>query len=97
MTVTAYPLGIQRLRAPAKAVLAFLLAQDGEVHPYAITQGTGFVSGGLSPMLRRFENAGLLTSRWEEPIESVAEGRPRRRYVRLTAAGVEFAKAVCER
>ena len=48
-------------------------------------------SGTLYPILLRFEKAGLLESRWEEETpESL--GRPRRRFYRLTRAGVQVAQ-----
>jgi DNA-binding PadR family transcriptional regulator len=54
---------------------------------------TGIPSGRLYPLLLRFEERGLLQSRWEE-LDPRAAGRPRRRYYRLTAAGVELAQQV---
>ena len=48
-------------------------------------------SGTLYPILLRFERAGLLKSRWEK--ERPAElGRPRRRFYRMTSAGVKVAR-----
>jgi PadR family transcriptional regulator PadR len=47
-------------------------------------------SGTLYPILLRFERAGLLESRWEtERPEKL--GRPRRRFYRMTQAGVQVA------
>lgn len=47
-------------------------------------------SGTLYPILLRFERAGLLESRWEtERPEEL--GRPRRRFYRMTQAGVQVA------
>src|SRR3954468_6162759 len=48
-------------------------------------------SGTLYPVLLRFERAGLLESRWEEETPA-SLGRPRRRFYRLTRAGVEVAQ-----
>ena len=48
-------------------------------------------SGTLYPILLRFEKAGLLESRWEsERPEEL--GRPRRRFYRMTQAGVQVAR-----
>ena len=44
-------------------------------------------SGTLYPILLRFEKAGLFESRWEEDTPATL-GRPRRRFYRLTHAGV---------
>jgi DNA-binding PadR family transcriptional regulator len=54
-----------------------------------ITKAAGLLSGTLYPLLIRFENAGWLTSRWEEdsPVEI---GRPKRRLYRITGAGVRM-------
>ena len=43
--------------------------------------------GTLYKALDRLERAGLLESRWEDPNIGAGEGRPRRRFYRLTAAG----------
>lgn len=43
--------------------------------------------GTLYKALDRLERAGLLESRWEDPLIGAAEGRPRRRFYRLTLAG----------
>jgi len=47
-------------------------------------------SGTLYPILLRFERAGLLESRWEKERPEKL-GRPRRRFYRMTAAGVRVA------
>jgi PadR family transcriptional regulator, regulatory protein PadR len=47
--------------------------------------------GTLYKALARLEDAGLLTSRWEDP--AAAEGRPRRRLYELTGRGAEVAAA----
>lgn len=43
--------------------------------------------GTLYKALDRLERAGLLESRWEDPLIGAGEGRPRRRFYRLTLAG----------
>lgn len=43
--------------------------------------------GTLYKALDRMEHAGLLESRWEDPLVAAAAGRPRRRLYRVTAAG----------
>ena len=48
-------------------------------------------SGTLYPILLRFEKAGLFESRWEEETPA-SLGRPRRRFYRLTHAGVQVAQ-----
>jgi hypothetical protein len=48
-------------------------------------------SGTLYPLLLRFEKAGVLTSRWEDGRPEDL-GRPRRRFYRMTPAGVRVAE-----
>ena len=43
--------------------------------------------GTLYKALDRMERAGLLDSRWEDPLVAAEQGRPRRRLYRVTAAG----------
>ena len=45
--------------------------------------------GTLYKALDRLERSGLLESRWEDPLISASEGRPRRRLYRVTLAGDE--------
>jgi PadR family transcriptional regulator PadR len=49
--------------------------------------------GTLYRALDRLEEAGLLASRWEDPLIAADEGRPRRRLYRLTASGQRAASA----
>jgi PadR family transcriptional regulator, regulatory protein PadR len=43
--------------------------------------------GTLYKALDRMQKAGLLVSRWEDPMAAAAEERPRRRLYRVNAAG----------
>jgi PadR family transcriptional regulator len=43
--------------------------------------------GTLYKALERLERAGYLASRWEDPQLAAADGRPRRRFYRLTLSG----------
>jgi DNA-binding PadR family transcriptional regulator len=43
--------------------------------------------GTLYKALDRMQKSGLLESEWEDPATAAAEGRPRRRLYRVTAAG----------
>ena len=51
-----------------------------------ISKGTAISSGTLYPLLQRLEQAGWMTSAWEEIVPSEA-GRPRRRFYTLTGLG----------
>ena len=57
-----------------------------------LSKATGVSSGTLYPLLQRLEQAGWVTSEWEE-IDPSEAGRPRRRYYTLTALGQSRAAA----
>jgi PadR family transcriptional regulator PadR len=61
-----------------------------------IGAAAGLPSGTVHPILARLERVGWLESRWEE-INPRAEGRPARRYYRLTPDGMELARSVLAR
>lgn len=60
---------------------------EGSRFGFDIMQVSGLTSGTVYPTLDRLEQAGLLTSQWEEAAAAHAEGRPARRYFTLTATG----------
>jgi DNA-binding PadR family transcriptional regulator len=70
-----------------KVVAALLEDPAIERYGLQLMQDTGLPSGTLYPILVRLERAGWVQSRWED-VDPVAEGRPNRRYYRLTATGV---------
>jgi PadR family transcriptional regulator, regulatory protein PadR len=82
---------------PTQRVLEALLA-DAERELYGLEIGTsaGLRSGTVHPILARLEGIGWLASRWED-VDASAEGRPARRYYRLTADGVLAARAALAR
>ena len=82
-----------RMTIPTQLVLRALLA-DASKEQYGVEVGAaaGLPSGTVHPILARLETAGWLQSRWEE-IDPRAEGRPARRYYRLTPDGIELARA----
>lgn len=55
-----------------------------------IAQRTGLKSGTSYPILARLQRAGWVTSNWET-VDPAEQGRPRRRYYRLTGAGEQAA------
>ena len=57
-----------------------------EMYGLQISSVAGLPSGTIHPILARLETAGWLESSWED-IDPAAEGRPRRRYYRLSRAG----------
>jgi DNA-binding PadR family transcriptional regulator len=71
-----------------KVVSAMLADPAADRYGLDLMHDTGLASGTLYPVLVRLETAGWVVSRWEE-IDPVAEGRPARRYYRLTPTGAE--------
>ncbi|HVH57090.1 MAG TPA: helix-turn-helix transcriptional regulator [Vicinamibacterales bacterium] len=64
---------------------------------FDIMAATGLTSGTVYPALDRLEQLGFLRSHWEDDSVAHAEGRPARRYFRLTAAGAKALAAALER
>jgi len=77
--------------AVAKVVAALLAAPDADRYGLEIMRDTGLASGTLYPILVRLERAGWVTAAWRN-IDPVTEGRPSRRYYRLTAHGATTAR-----
>jgi PadR family transcriptional regulator PadR len=67
----------------------FVLQAVSQGHRFGfdIMEITGLPSGTIYPALRRLESLALVTSGWEQDAKARKEGRPRRRYYELTAAG----------
>lgn len=90
-------------RSIIEAALALAHAGGERAHGYQLArairerEGARLLTahGTLYKALDRMEAAGLLESRWEDPLAAAAEHRPRRRLYRVTAAG-EAALAAAE-
>lgn len=86
-----------RMTIPTQLVLRALLAEPSkELYGVEIGQAAGLPSGTVHPILARLEAVGWLESRWED-IDPHAEGRPARRYYRLTTDGMELARRALAR
>src|SRR6185295_16776954 len=70
----------------ATAVILQAVA-NGYLYGFDIIDITGVPGGTVYPALRRLEEAGYLTSKWEKPSIAQAEPRPQRKYYELTRAG----------
>jgi DNA-binding PadR family transcriptional regulator len=84
-----------RALSSATALVLDALAR-GCRHGFDILDATGLASGTVYPILRRLEQDGLATSRWEPAKVAQQEQRPPRRYYVLTRDGqtmVEEARA----
>ena len=83
-------------RAIGHATLAVLQAiSDGVQYGFDIIDRTGLPSGTVYPALATLERRGLVDSKGEAVAVAQSDGRPRRRYYRLTAEGrTELAAAL---
>jgi len=77
-----------RNRTLGHATVAVLNAiRQGALFGLDIMDATGLPSGTVYPTLSRLENRGLVRGRWESDGVAQREGRPRRRYYRVTPEG----------
>ncbi len=82
-----------RMTMATQLVLRALLADpDEELYGSEIADAAGLMSGTLHPILARLEQAGWVSSRWED-IDPQVAGRPVRRYYRITGVGAQSARA----
>ena len=63
--------------------------RSGYLYGFDIIDITGLPGGTVYPALRRLEEAGYLTSKWEQPSIAQAQPRPARKYYELTRSGQE--------
>jgi PadR family transcriptional regulator, regulatory protein PadR len=81
-----------RMTIPTQLVLRAMLAEPTrEMYGLQICQAAELPSGTIHPILARLERLGWLESHWEDAVPQ-EEGRPRRRYYRLTEDGAERAR-----
>jgi DNA-binding PadR family transcriptional regulator len=81
-----------KLTRPLERVLRVLIADPAAPHyGYDLMKTARLTSGTLYPMLARLQQQGLLESAWE-PQPHDAEGRPPRKYYRLTGEGIRVAR-----
>jgi DNA-binding PadR family transcriptional regulator len=85
------PAGLRMTLATQLALRAMLAEPTREMYGLQICQAAELPSGTIHPILARLERLGWLESRWEDAVPQ-EEGRPRRRYYRLTEGGAERAR-----
>ena len=78
---------MRKLSITAAGVLRSIA--DGYHYGFDVIDRTGLPSGTVYPALSRLERDGYVKSAWEDEQEAHAEGRPARRYYKLTAPGVK--------
>ncbi len=82
-------------RATRVVLEAFLADPTRELSGLQVCVGAGVPAGSVHPVLARLEGQGWLVSRWEDV--DPAEGRPPRRFYRLTGVGSTLASAATAR
>lgn len=75
------------LTLPTATIL--LALGDGHRYGFDLMEATGIPDGTVYPILRRLEKRGALEGSWEDAETARADGRPPRRYYRLTPKGRE--------
>ena len=76
---------MRRLSVTGVSVLQAIA--NGFEYGFDIIDHTGLPSGTVYPALSRLERDGLVRSSWEDEARAHREGRPARRYYRITAPG----------
>lgn len=79
------------------AALVLQALRTGHRYGFDIMRVTGLASGSVYPLLRRLEESGLVDSEWEADVDPSEEGRPKRRYYRVTAEGRRALAVALER
>ena len=69
------------------AALILQAVDSGCRYGFSIMEATGFPSGTVYPAMRRLERDALIVSRWEKQSIADGEGRPPRKYYKVTADG----------
>jgi PadR family transcriptional regulator PadR len=78
---------MRRLSITAISVLQAIA--NGYEYGFDVIEHTSLPSGTVYPALSRLERDGYVRSAWEDEARAHADGRPARRYYRVTAPGVK--------
>ena len=78
---------MRRLSITAVSVLQAIA--NGYQYGFDVIDQTGLPSGTVYPALSRLERDGFVKSAWEDEQQAHSDGRPARRYYKLTAPGVK--------
>jgi PadR family transcriptional regulator, regulatory protein PadR len=79
------------------AALILQAVASGFIYGFSIMEATGLPSGTVYPAMRRLERDHLIVSRWEKQSIADVEGRPPRKYYKITADGKSALTATCKR
>jgi PadR family transcriptional regulator PadR len=81
-----------KMTVPVASVLrAFLEDTSRRRYGFDLMKDTALKSGSLYPILARLQKAGWLVAEWED-VDEKAEGRPARRFYRLSPDGAAAAR-----
>ena len=75
------------LRITYPTAIVLLAIHRGFRYGFEIMDASGLPSGTVYPILRRLEQAGMLSARWEPEAHAHQEQRPPRRYYQISGAG----------
>jgi PadR family transcriptional regulator len=84
---------IRMTNAVGKVLAALLVDPDQPRYGLDLMRATGQPSGTLYPILARLVGAGWAVAEWESAHAASEDGRPARRYYRLTDCGLAAARA----
>jgi PadR family transcriptional regulator PadR len=85
---------MRRLSVTSVSVLQAIA--NGVEYGFDIIDHTTLPSGTVYPALSRLERDGYVTSSWEDERRAHRDGRPARRYYRVTATGVRVLNEAAE-
>lgn len=81
------------LRLSHTSAMMLQAIATGHVYGYTVMEVTGLPSGTVYPALRRMEQDQLIRSQWERQSIADAEGRPPRKFYKLSRAGEKTLEA----
>lgn len=79
------------------AALILQAVDSGFLYGFSIMEATGLPSGTVYPAMRRLERDRLIFSRWEKQSIADAQGRPPRKYYKISADGKSILAAARKR
>jgi PadR family transcriptional regulator, regulatory protein PadR len=84
---------LSRITPATLDVLGVLVEADRDLHGFALAKAAHRPTGSVYLILSRLEEAGWIGSYWEE-VNAQNEGRPRRRFYRLTPDGLSASRVI---
>lgn len=85
------------LRMTHATALVLQALANGHAYGFDVMDATGLPGGTIYPALRRLEAYGLVQSHWEDGRVAQEQGRPSRKYYRLTEEGGAALQQAAER